>query len=1255
VALAGLERFEEANDASLRVAGASLPDGTIADALSVSLQIRAEIEGWREAHLTDAARALALAQADAEGSAGTRGQLHLERSRTYARHRVRALADRELLRGRELLGDAATVFEAEGRVHLAFDERLAARAVYERARAAGAEREGRLGLSRVSVLLGDFAAARGVLEGFAWADDDLEAARVRLSIAEAEQRWAEVVLVLDRILATSPHGTSAPSDRERRAAAYYRTGDLERAADAYKAVADAAKDGRDPAVKQARRVARLLRSPDASTAKRARLKAFPTVAQLRNHCGPASCELYRRYFGVSGDQDAIGRDILYAGGGGTAVYRMRAILEKAGLATRRIEAELPRIRSLVDMGIPVIIEETYSQSGHVAVVIGYDDLRGVLEVQDPMTHAIRDTPYDALSALQDFTNAGGLIGVPSGDEARLAALDAAGIVECRYIAATDEAFLAMDEKRLDGVPALLDESNALRRDYELAWCCRFDLASRRLDDVGTAEHRAELHRVVNEALAIWPDDDWARRFSGRIALLEERYADALGEYERARRDDPYDPQSFRGLAECHLAMNDAKSARSALARAVELDPTNAWSVEMLAYAALLDGDTDAGAALSEVALAARPDNAWNHLVLGDLRAAQADPEGALRAYERAVELEPSRAVDVLFRRVTAATRLERHADAIALLRAAPPDLQPARVRRMIAEAALRAGDAETALAAATALAETEGSEALGAALEGAALGAAGRADEARTALERAISRDVACARAHRERGVLLAESGDVASALAELALSVALEPDAPAFAFDFGRALARLGRPEAAATHLVMAAKSGTLTEERLAWAAAVITAARGAGAALGVLRGLRERATAAERLRSFRVEARVLSEEVWAPGALAPTLRMLHAEHPDDPFGLAQAGADRFNASIEGEAEGEALLRRSLAGLAAQGDADHPLPRRLLASRLLSRGRAADALALAGDGDGWHEVDVKVDALVHLERPDEADAVIEAFERRHVPDGADPKPDPGMRFAVARGRGDFERALTLAREAGAEAGEDASDARVSPWELRQFECLLALHRDDEAIQFAMNQGGDGDSLGQLTHQALLAGRPRAAKALAELALRLDPREAYAIHALGRIAELDGDLDAARAHYERAGEVDGHWHAWLEEMARLSITLGDAKSAVEFAERAVAQGGHTCFWAIGVRAQSYLFAGELSKAAEDARRALELGSIDHRDRVSLDVWGVAALVAGDEARGRRNLARYLEDPDQSGPLDRKRVDRLIAAFDARAR
>ena len=89
-------------------------------------------------------------------------------------------------------------------------------------------------------------------------------------------------------------------------------------------------------------------SSEAAT--RTRLKGFPTVAQLRNHCGPASCELYLRFLGLDGNQLAIGSEIL-VGDGGTTFEKIRGYLEKLGLHVLRIEAPLPVLKQLLDLGI----------------------------------------------------------------------------------------------------------------------------------------------------------------------------------------------------------------------------------------------------------------------------------------------------------------------------------------------------------------------------------------------------------------------------------------------------------------------------------------------------------------------------------------------------------------------------------------------------------------------------------------------------------------------------------------------------------------------------------------------------------------------------------------------------------------------------------------------------------------------------------------------------------------------------------------
>ncbi len=53
------------------------------------------------------------------------------------------------------------------------------------------------------------------------------------------------------------------------------------------------------------------------------------MTQLKDHCGPASCELYLRFFGLTDSQIDIARQIK-SPDGGTPVYKMRRYLEAAG-------------------------------------------------------------------------------------------------------------------------------------------------------------------------------------------------------------------------------------------------------------------------------------------------------------------------------------------------------------------------------------------------------------------------------------------------------------------------------------------------------------------------------------------------------------------------------------------------------------------------------------------------------------------------------------------------------------------------------------------------------------------------------------------------------------------------------------------------------------------------------------------------------------------------------------------------------------
>ena len=81
--------------------------------------------------------------------------------------------------------------------------------------------------------------------------------------------------------------------------------------------------------------------------------------------------LFIRLYGFDFLHASAGARAIKLPNSGTPTYAMRRFLEKAGLEVRRIEAELPVLRKVIDLGLPLILEEEYSSSRHVAVAIGY--------------------------------------------------------------------------------------------------------------------------------------------------------------------------------------------------------------------------------------------------------------------------------------------------------------------------------------------------------------------------------------------------------------------------------------------------------------------------------------------------------------------------------------------------------------------------------------------------------------------------------------------------------------------------------------------------------------------------------------------------------------------------------------------------------------------------------------------------------------------------------------------------------------------
>jgi tetratricopeptide (TPR) repeat protein len=1170
-------------------------------------------------------------------------EARLEAAPLFARKRCKALAERELARAREIDPNDPRILSADGYLHVEFDARTEANTRFRALLGKGerGERLGRLGLAWVALLCGEFAAAHAHLDAIGpLKSGDLPTRRMRARLFTVEQKWPEAARALAAVLEASPQADRARSDAYERALALYRAGTP---ADALKAFDDFLKtspDEREWHTRQARRTTRLLSRPESASLGRRRLTEFPSVAQLRDHCGPASCELYLRYFGVPGEQVEIARAIKFPDGG-TPVYRMRRFLEEAGFVARRVEADLERIKRLIDAGVPVIMEEDYSDSRHVAVAIGYDDRREVLEVQDPMTHEVRETYYEDLPKIRELSNHGALVAVPKSDAQKIAALDKIGAVECRYMSLVDRAWAAWHDKKTEEGDKLVDEAIGIREDYELAWFYRFRRARTRADEQPSPENKLALHRILAEVQRLWPDDEWPQQFAGEVLYVDGRYHEALQAYQQAAVRDDADAGNWSMIADCFLSLGKNDAAWDPLHKALERNPAHVRANENLAWLADRRGQVDLAWLLNDAARELHPENPFNHSVQGRLLLRREDWSAALAAFERALATDPRRRGDLIEKAKTLG-KLGRVDDASATLRkeieAEPKDLG---LWIELSDLLYNHGRAKEAVAAAQKILELDPKNASGFALLGAAQAAAGELDTGIATMRRALAARPTYTWVYTQMGKhLLGTKGREMQAIETFAAALGFSGGRANCEYDLGDALVKAGFADAGVNYLWSAGSNGTLTEAELNRVGGLLVETRGDWN--GFFNDVMKKRV--DDLAVLRAHARTGLELVWAPGMMKPVLERIHRIAPEDPYARTWRGAGLMDESLGGEDEGEKLLRQAIAQAP-----ELEYPRRVLAERLNGRGRFAEALEVLQPGSHrFTTVSLRVQAQLGIDDFAAADAAIAKFER-DWPSGPD-RPNVGglqLRYKVARRRSDWKAALQMAEVLSKASYEREDDGRLDHWEEEKFECLVHLGETERALRFGEAQAVEADDLGRLAYNAVAADDLRLTEIFAERALRLDPQEILAVHSAARLAEIRGRIDDAIAGWERVGKIDETWHIWKENLARVHLGTGDVKRALQLAESAAAVQGHTCAWAFGVLGQARLANGNRAGATAALERCWKLAKPEAREHEGHDVWAIRALLAGDKATADRLLAHYLRADAPISQADRARVARLI--------
>jgi tetratricopeptide (TPR) repeat protein len=523
----------------------------------------------------------------------------------YVRKRLPGLARETIARGRAR-ADRPGYHALEAEIALIEDDRPAARAAFERARAMDPGLGvARFGFGQLLYVMADFAAAeaelaRVPLESRHWG----AAMRVRAAIAAARADHAREAQLWRALLDCRPDGDNAQADRIGLGLCLAAQGQRVTALDAFRAAWQL--DQETVHGRYAReRMTHLEAAP--AGARRVELKAFPTTSQKWNYCGPAVLELVLRYFDFAADQDAIAGVVKREYG--TPMFEIVGYLGQMGVEARRVEASAARIRRAIDLGCPVIVQEEYSTSSHVAVLTGYDDSLGVFVAQDPMRHQPMLKSFTFTEAAGDLFGNGAIVVL--GPEAvavgRRAGCDEAGLVERRHLALVDECSRRRRSVHGDGhedlapgeVVRFCDEALALSPDFKLAHFLRFR-ALRQMAAAGSFNHDDLLRDLAVQRIR-YAGDEWPFQLHGSLLLSRGLYDEAFVAYLDAQRRDPHDEDNLQGMGEARWLAGDLASAERYLLKALAEAPDavraaeNLAAVYLRAVEATADGEDDAHA------------------------------------------------------------------------------------------------------------------------------------------------------------------------------------------------------------------------------------------------------------------------------------------------------------------------------------------------------------------------------------------------------------------------------------------------------------------------------------------------------------------------------------------------------------------------------------------------------------------------------------------------------------------------------------
>jgi tetratricopeptide (TPR) repeat protein len=217
------------------------------------------------------------------------------------------------------------------------------------------------------------------------------------------------------------------------------------------------------------------------------------------------------------------------------------------------------------------------------------------------------------------------------------------------------AYLKMTEVAPDkvGPKMILGAFYASRKDWDLA--LQFMKKARELEpnnvevtnaiaalyiDMGRP---AESEKLIENVLRENPSDVGGRLLKTRLLIEKKKYKEAAALCQSIIEDQPRHSEAhyYRGVA--YLRQNQITKAKVSLVKSVDYNPGNFRARLILAEIHVGEGAPDLALEQIESVLASEPENYHAQLARGNAYILKRDLKNALKAYERAAELNPAAA------------------------------------------------------------------------------------------------------------------------------------------------------------------------------------------------------------------------------------------------------------------------------------------------------------------------------------------------------------------------------------------------------------------------------------------------------------------------------------------------------------------------------------------------------------------------------------------------------------------------------------